>query len=37
MLPVIDAANLNMANYAEMLGLGKRYTPDDLKKLLKSP
>ena len=34
MLPVIDAANLNMANYAEMLGLGKRYTPDDFKKTI---
>ena len=34
MLPVIDAANLNMANYAEMLGLGKRYTPDDFKKII---
>ena len=34
MLPVIDAANLNMANYAEMLGLGKRYSPDDFKKII---
>ena len=36
MLPVIDAANLNMANYAEMLGLGKRYSPDDFKKIIES-
>jgi hypothetical protein len=34
MLPVIDAANLNMANYAEMLGLGQRYSPDDFKKII---
>ena len=34
MLPVIDAANLNMANYSEMLGLGKRYSPDDFKKII---
>ena len=34
MLPVIDAANLNMANYAEMLGLGKRYSPEDFKKTI---
>ena len=34
MLPVIDAANLNMANYAEMLGIGKRYSPEDFKKTI---
>ena len=34
MLPVIQAGNLNMDNYAQMLGLGKRYSPDDFKKII---
>ena len=34
MLPVIEAGNLNMDNYAQMLGLGKRYSPDDFKKII---
>ena len=34
MLPIIDAQNLNMANYAAMLGLGKRYSPEEFKKTI---
>ena len=31
MLPVVQAGQINMDNYAQMLGLGKRYSPDDFK------
>ena len=34
MLPVIQAGQLNMDNYAQMLGLGKRYSPEDFKKII---
>ena len=34
MLPVIQAGQINMDNYAQMLGLGKRYSPEDFKKII---